>query len=499
MSAALVNLALSLCSAALLVLIFPRFDFTWLAPIALAPILIACAREQSWKKRFLYGWAAGIAFWWGVCYWIQFVLEDHGGLGFALSWVSFVLFTVLKGLYMAVFTAGAGALLRRKWAALPAVAALWTGIERTHGLGPLGFAWLDLGNAGLDMPGGGQIAGRIAPVLGVYGISFVFAMTGCGLALLAMRRPRELAWLALLALLPILPAPPAAAPGDTQVRVVQPNVDTEADFTSASLRELSEQMARLSLAPGIPLIVWPEWPAPFELSPSYRDYVGGIARESHAYLIFNGVSRTAQGEPLNSAFLVNPQGQLVDRYDQITLVPFGEYVPAPFGWVNRITKETSDFVPGNRVVVFPEGMYKLGVFICYEAAFPDLVRQFVRDGAQALFNISNDGYFAHSAAREQHLSLSRMRAMENRRWVLFATNDGLTAMIDPRGSITARLPPYRQLAADMQYSNETETTFYTRHGDWFAWGCLLAGAAALIPGALRSSYRSPRPSRKAPA
>ncbi len=484
----LVNLALSLASAALLILIFPRFDFTWLAPVALAPILIACAREASWKRRFLYGWAAGCAFWWGVCYWIQFVLQDHGGLGFALSWVSFVLFSVLKGLHMALFAAAAGVLMRKKWLALPAVAALWTGIERTHG--PLGFAWLDLGNAGIDMPAGTQIAARLAPIVGVYGISFVFAMLGCGVALLVMRRPKELTWLGLLTIVPFLPAvpQPAAASIDQtraeKVRVVQPNVDTEADFTSASLRELSQQMVDLSYAPGVPLIVWPEWPAPFELTPAYQSYIAGVARDSKAFLIFNGVARSAQGEPLNSAFLVNPQGQIVDRYDQITLVPFGEYVPAPFGWVNRITRETSDFVPGNRVVVFPEvspdRTHRLGVFICYEAAFPDLVRQFVRDGAEMLFNISNDGYFAHSAAREQHLSLARMRAVENRRWVLFATNDGLTAMIDAAGHVTARLPPYRQVAADMQYQYQAGTTFYTRHGDWFAWGCLLAGAAGLF-------------------
>ena len=124
-----------------------------------------------------------------------------------------------------------------------------------------------------------------------------------------------------------------------------------------------------------------------------------MARESQASLIFNGVARTPRGEPLNSAFLVNPEGAFVDRYDQINLVPFGEFVPAPFGWVNRITKETSDFVPGSRVVVFPENGHRLGVFICYESAFPDLVRQFPRDGAEMLFNLSNDGYFAHSAAR----------------------------------------------------------------------------------------------------
>jgi apolipoprotein N-acyltransferase len=473
-----VNLGLSLLSAAILIVVFPRFNLTWLAPVALTPILIACAREQSWKRRFLNGWAAGFVFWFGVCYWIQFVLQDHGGLGVPLSWVSFLLFAILKGLHLALFATAAGLAIRKRWA-LPAVAALWTGIERTHGT--FGFAWLDLGNAGIDMPMVTPILMRVAPWVGVYGISFLLAMVGCAVALMVLRRQKiQLAWLAVLLILPILPALPVPAQGTEPVRVVQPKVDTEAEFTSASLTELSERMAVLSRAPGIPLIVWPEWPAPFDLTPAYRAYIAGVARESQASLIFNGVARTPQGEPLNSAFVVNPDGQIVGRYDQITLVPFGEYVPAPFGWVNRITKETSDFVPGNRVVVFPDGVHRLGVFICYEAAFPDLVRQFPRDGAEALFNISNDGYFAHSAAREQHLSLARMRAAENQRWVLFATNDGITAMIDPAGRVTAQLPPYRQVAADMQYQYVSKTTFYTRHGDWFAWGCLVVALVALV-------------------
>lgn len=468
------NLALSLASAALLILIFPRFDLTWLAPFALTPILIACARELSWKRRWFYGWAAGFVFWFGVCYWIQFVLQDHGGLGVALSWVSFFLFAILKGLHLALFAAIAGWLMRKPWA-LVAIPAWWTGLERTHGT--FGFAWLDLGNAGIGMP----FAMRLAPWLGVYGLSFVFAMLGCAVALIALRRPRlQLAWLAGLLVLPLLPALPRPTQGTEPVRVVQPNVDTDAEFTQASMSELADQMATLSRAPGIPLIVWPEWPAPFDMTPAYRAYIANIARTSQAYVMFNGVARTPRGEPLNSAFLVNPHGAIVNRYDQINLVPFGEYVPPPFGWVNRITKETSDFVPGGQVVVFPDDAHKLGIFICYEAAFPNLVRKFPRDGAEVLFNLSNDGYFGHSEAREQHLDLARMRAAENGRWVLFATNDGITAMIDPAGRITDRLPPYRQLAADMRYQYVSGTTFYTRHGDWFAWGCLIAGLAALL-------------------
>ena len=120
-------------------LIFPRFNFTLLAPFALAPLLIACAREHSWRRRWLNGWAAGAVFWCGMCSWIQFVLDVHGGMGRWGGWGGFALFGLYKGLHMAVFTALAGLVMKRWWA-IPAVAALWTGIERTHG--PFGFAWL---------------------------------------------------------------------------------------------------------------------------------------------------------------------------------------------------------------------------------------------------------------------------------------------------------------------------------------------------------------------
>ncbi|HLX43720.1 MAG TPA: apolipoprotein N-acyltransferase [Bryobacteraceae bacterium] len=462
------NTVLALCSGFLLILLFPRFNLTWLAPVALAPVLVTCARELSWKRRFLEGWAAGFVFWFGVCYWIQFVLEVHGGLGRWGGWATFVLFAVLKGLHMAVFCAFAGFLMPKPWA-IPAVAALWTGLERTHG--PLGFVWLDLGNAGIDMP----VGMRLAPITGVYGISFVFAMLGCAVALVLLRRPRrELFWLLPLALLLVLPAAPPDDRGTQHALLVQPNIDTEMEWTQASLAGVERDLALLSHAPGPHFIIWPEVPAPFYPSdPAFRAYVEQLARSERSNFLFGGVAYTATQAPLNSAFLYDPSGALIERYDKIKLVPFGEFVPDVFGWVNRITKEAGDFASGTRIVEFPVNGHRLGAFICYESAFPDLVRQFTAGGAEVLVNLSNDGYFGHSAAREQHLSLVRMRAAENRRWILRATNDGITTTVDPAGRVIYRAPPYQQLAADVTYDYRSNLTIYTRMGDWFAWTCLL--------------------------
>ncbi len=464
---------LSILSAILLILIFPRFHFVWLAPFALSPILIACAREPSWKRRFLKGWAAGFVFWFGVCYWIQFVLEVHGGLGRWGGWATFALFAILKGLHMAIFALAAGFLIQRWWA-IPAVAALWTGLERTNG--PLGFTWLELGNAGIAM----SIPMRLAPILGVYGLSFVFAMLACAVALVILRRPRvELAWLLVLPLLFLLPAMPARERGDQHALLVQPNIDTEMDFTPDSFAHLERDMAILSHGPGHHIIIWPEAPAPFYPSDaSFRHYIENVARTEQSYFLFGGVAYNSAGAPLNSAFLFDPAGEMIGRYDKINLVPFGEFVPKIFGWVNRITREAGDFVPGSRIVEFPLSGHKLGAFICYESAFPDLVREFANGGAEVLVNLSNDGYFGHSAAREQHLSLVRMRAAENRRWIIRATNDGITAVVDPAGRIIFRAPPYQEISAEVSYRYELDETPYTRHGDWFAWGCLALALAA---------------------
>jgi apolipoprotein N-acyltransferase len=381
-----------------------------------------------------------------------------------------VLFAFLKGLHMALFAVLAGFVMPRAWA-LPVVAALWTGVERTHG--PLGFGWLDLGNAGIAMP----LLLRLAPVTGVYGLSFVFAMMACALALVILRRPRmQLVGLVVLVALPLLPVLPGPEEGNISARVVQPNVDTETDWTLERLTALEKRMELLSHAPGVDLIVWPEIPAPFYPSTAaFRDFLSRVARDSNAPILFGGVARTPTGAPLNSAFLAARTGEIIDRYDKIKLVPFGEFVPPPFGFVNRITNEAGDFEAGSRIVIFDVGTHRIGAFICYESAFPDLVSQFTVRGAEVLMNLSNDGYFGTSAAREQHLSLVRMRAAENARWILRATNDGISAVVDPAGRVTDRTEPYQEIASTMKYRFLRELTPYVRYGDWFAWGCLAIG------------------------
>lgn len=468
----LLHAILSLVSALLLVLIFPRFGFYILAPIALTPLLIALARTPNAWQRFMYGWAAGILYWFLVCTWIQFVLEVYGGMGRWGGWGSFCLFAILKGLHLAVFSCLAGPLMRRAYA-IPLVAALWTGLERTHGT--FGFAWLDLGNAGIDM----SVPLRLAPFVGVYGVSFVFAMLAAALACVALRQPRKrLLPLLVLPLLWLLPAIPEGIPSNNTALVVQPNVNPDLQWTTLALESTEQQLTLLSQLVPAPLVIWPELPAPLYYydDPQFRQAAAQIAR-NHGYFLFSTVAYTPKHQPLNSAVLLGPDGSEVSRYDKIDLVPFGEFVPPLFSFVNRVTQEAGDFIPGHDIKVMPAAGHRLGVFICYESAFPDLVRQFSRNGADVLVNLSNDAYFGRSDARDQHLLLARMRAIENRRYLIRSTNNGITAVIDPAGRIVKRLPSYQQLAALIRYGAVQDKTFYAQHGDWFAWLCLAAGLA----------------------
>ena len=362
------------------------------------------------------------------------------------------------------------------------IAALWTGIERTHGT--FGFAWLALGNAGIDMP----LPLRVAPFVGVYGISFLFAMMSAVVAFLILRRGPETYVLA-----GHRPGT-AAAPGFAAARNSRRNRAGGA-AQHAGRRRMDPCVVRRGARALDQGIAWSRpcrAPSNSSSGPRVPGRFTTIAiprftrrrcnwRKPSTRIFFLGPwlkRRTARRSI--RPYCCGPDGQLVDRYDKINLVPFGEFVPKVFGFVNRITQEAGDFAPGNRIVAFSRWA---SIGWAYSSAtsrcFPDEVRQFVKGGANLLVNISNDGYFGHSAAREQHLEIARMRAVENRRWLIRSTNDGITAVIDPAGHIDERLPPYRELVEHMHFAFRSGTTFYTNYGDWFAWGCLIAAAIAL--------------------
>jgi apolipoprotein N-acyltransferase len=510
---------LVLFSSFLQIVIFPLPDWYVLSWFAVTPLLVALLRARqpdTWQleegiklvpanpvQAFLLAYVCGILWYAGNCYWIFNTMRQYGGLNTPAAVGILILFCLYLALYHGVFGLAVSLLAGKKSfnrLALLLAPAIWVATElaRTR---ISGFPWDLLGIAQVDnVP-----LARIATATGVYGISFEIMVVNAALAAaFVVRRGRRKQWLvAALGTALVLQATrwiaPPALPSDQIAILVQPNIPIlkEADWTPEYFRETLRDLTSISYNAALQkstgqskngkipsrLIVWPEFPAPFYANDSvFRSTVSNLARESQAWVLAGSVGTSASGQPpYNSASLVSPSGEWTARYDKVHLVPFGEYVPFPrlFSFAGGLTKEVGASTAGNTRMPLDASGTKLGVFICYESIFPDEVRQFAANGAPVLVNLSNDAWYGDSGAYAQHLKQARMRAIENNRWLLHDTNTGVTASVDPDGRIVATIPRKLRTVLQVRYALSTVTTLYTRHGDCFAYLCVIISAVAL--------------------
>ena len=501
-------------SALLQVLIFPLPGLYVLSWIALAPLVIALLRARpagelevssgmrlrpaSPAQGFLLAYICGILWYAGTCYWIYDTMRQYGGLNAPAAVLVVFLFCCYLGLYHGFF----GSLLtllarpRDHRRALIVAPFLWVAVElaRTR---ITGFPWNLLGTAQVD----NVALSRIAALTGVYGISFEIVLVNVALAsaFLIPREKRNTMFIAAITAAVVLQAgrlveAPAAKP-DRNALLVQQNIPVSADWTPpyyqqtlSELAELTEQSAAQHATEKIGVIVWPESPAPFFVNdPRFHDTLSAIARNTKAWMVTGSIGsnspRPNDDSPVfNSAAVISPGGEWTARYDKVHLVPFGEYLPFPslFSFAGGLTKEVGAFARGTSRRPLKAGDQRLGIFICYESVFPDEVRQFANQGAQVFVNISNDGWYGDSGAYAQHLNQTRMRAIENDRWILSTTDTGVTASIDSWGRIATRIPRRQRTTLLAPYALTSVTTFYTRHGDWFAFACAIISIGALL-------------------
>tara|TARA_Y100000588_G_scaffold385043_1_gene477553 strand:+ start:5368 stop:6891 length:1524 start_codon:yes stop_codon:yes gene_type:complete len=479
----------SLSSGLLLALSFPPLNYSLLSAFAVVPLMIALTHTHTWFERWLLGTLMGCVFWGGTCYWVYDVMHRYAHLSASAAMAIFIGFFVIKGIHSGLFAVLAGPLLKSPWA-IPTISLAWVALEGTH---QFIFTWLHLGNAAINM----SVVARIAPYTGVYGLSFVLMVINTAVVILILKRPRkQLLWLSLPLLLYGLPGVPERRNGTETARLIQPNIHPDEVIQGRWTRQRATKhrtrMAVLSMdleseltVDKPSMIIWPEYtiPAYYFDDPDFKMYIGELARQANAYMIFNTVefSSTENGpRPLNSALTIDPNGDLVSHYSKRFLVPFGEFVPWPFSLViNRITVEAGDFLPGDDLSLAPIGDHTLGTFICYESVFAEGVREFVAAGAEVLVNISNDSWYGQTAARKQHLLIARMRALENQRWLLRATNDGITAIIDPGGRLQGWLPSFKEGVLTGHFNYESTLTWFSQFGEWF-WWLSIAGTGLAI-------------------
>ena len=514
---------LALASAALQILIFPLPGLYWLSWVAVAPLLVAILRAQpagplqldtgprltvaSPLQGFLLAYACGILWCAGTCYWVFDTMHRYGGLPIPAAVLVLLLFCLYVGLYHGLFGLLLAAVARgsERWA-LMAAPFLWVAVElaRTR---ITAFPWELLGYAQTD----NLVLTRIATLTGVYGLAWEIVLVNSAFAaafLVAKDRRKLLLISALAASLVLQAGAWVASPrpaAENAAVLVQQNISIGADWTRDYFNSTLQEFTALSVQdvspnnvtsrgeatapPKAGVIVWPESPAPFYANdPVFRSALGDLARRAQTWVIAGSIgiesaeSSTQKSRVFNSAVLVSPDGQFAGRYDKIHLVPFGEYLPFPsvFSFAGGLTREVGEFTHGASRAPLDAGSERIGIFICYESIFPDEVRQFARQGSQVLVNISNDGWYGDSGAWKQHLQQTRMRAIENRRWILSATNTGLTAAIDPWGRVVAEVPRKERTALLAPYALISSTTFYTRHGDWFAFLCAIISLIALL-------------------
>jgi apolipoprotein N-acyltransferase len=509
--------ALALFSAILLDLPFPiagplplwRAAFGW---IALVPLLCALlADEDAASRRYLVrstllGYLCGVVWYVLNCYWIYNTMTRYatgvsaaGGAGILL------LFSAVLGLYFGLFGLILAFLRRSSGGiAVPLVLApfLWTAIEllAAH---LTSVPWDQLGYSQVD----NLLLTKLAPYIGTYGISFILVGVNALLAAVLLTKNIHtrlrigigtVLLIVLLQLGSFFSSKPSAT--SSYAVLLQPNLDVgtfnvwigpewirrTSWILQQSLRTCSPAYVGMPASdsevtnpvcsqnvppPGV--VVWPEAQSPlYSDSPQTIVLMRTLATTAHAPVIAGMLGHDKTGI-YNSAVFTEPDGTAAGRYDKIHLVPFGEYIPYRqlFFFAHKLTEQLVDLQRGKSRNVFHADGHTFGVFICYESIFADEIRQFALNGAQVFVNISDDGWYGDTSAPWQHLNMARMRAIENRRWILLDTNNGLTTAIDPKGRVTFSAPRNVETSLVVRYGYEDDLTFYTRHGDVFACAC----------------------------
>ena len=510
------------------------FSFFALVPLlyaVLQPRAIADARYL--RHSALAGYACGAPWYLLNCYWIYATMHVYGNLPPLVSAGILVLYSLILGLYFALFAfllALARRAMGRLQPALLVTPVLWVSVEylAAH---LTNVPWDQLGYAQVD----NLVLTHLAPFTGVYGLSCLLAAVNAGLMgiFFAPSQRRRLRFAAAgLVLVCALQLgsylPQQRSPTTAKAVLVQPDLKVgrgyDNDWQGSDWSRHTVQYLRLSeqtctpyllgmpeldprsvqrICPGpqpqATLVAWPESPAPFnEADPRTSLLLQQLVRTTGATAVVGNAAVEPDGQYFNRASVIGADGAHLGHYDKIHLVPFGEYVPYAglLSFAGHLTRNVSSFSRGTERTVFPLASpnggptHRFSIFICYEAVFASEIRLFAKNGAELFVNISDDGWYGDTSAPWQHLNMARMRAIENHRWIVRDTNSGVTASIDPLGRVVESIPRHELNALTADYGYCSDLTFYTRYGDVFAWLCVLSCgiiALALTGTSLRKS------------
>ena len=501
-------------SALLTVLSFPDFDLWFLAWVSLIPLLLVVAHAANFRNAFVAGWLWGTIFFYGTCWWLTYPMIHYARFPKVIAYP--LLF--LPIVFVAIFPALCCGLLTRLvprfgMTAMLCAPLVWVSCDWLRYL-VTGQLWNAVGYSQAFHPSLIQSA-RWG---GVYGVSFLMLLLNSAIALLILSRKLWLPLISALILVAVLLATsgvfsrhtttmPLRGPANTaRLIAIQPNVPIDLAGDDSEMKALLQRHLELSTkalqqneGQNLPcLVIWPESPMNFSYSgdPHLRKVIGDFARANNTSILLNSLEPAKNGGDQNSAILVNEKGEMSARYDKIRLMPFGEYVPLPH-WLpgaSSVRGIVGEFTPGSSYTLMPLGALRAGVFICIEAAHPAIARGFTNEGADVLINISNDGYLGPTAVMRQHLGNAVFRAVENNRDLVRVTNSGITAYISSTGAVFDQTTGFHEDVRTWTISKgEGRSTFYSRHGDVFVYGCALISLGFISASFMKRRVSEARP------
>jgi apolipoprotein N-acyltransferase len=533
----------AICSGLLYASCFAPFNLTWFCWIALTPLIAAILfsgkeSRHPWLRNLALGYVTGLTFFWTSLSWLTtvtilgwFVLQFYMAIYFALwAWFCGLLrprearrqLSAGKWDQMLAEARSTAALPRSPWTKSTnnlllafLLAAGWTTQEWLRGWVFSGWGWNGLGVALHDT----WPLIQIAEFTGVAGLSFMVAFANVILVTTAYRlvlearthttRPHFDLTLTMAAIVGVLTfglrasqvSPPTKP---LRAAAVQPNVPQNQKFDPQFTTKIFDKFRRLSEIalrsnPPPDLLIWPEssMPGPVLIEPESNKFVMDLTASAESDLLLGTIDEENR-DVYNAALLISDGGERVQLYRKVHLVPFGEYVPGRHR-VPLLARIVGDQVPGDfsagreyTVFSLTNSDVQVAPLICFEDTIGELVRQFVlptetNPGANLLVDITNDGWFLHSAGSHQHLANAIFRCVETRRPMVRAANTGVTCFVNQSGRITQVLrdesgSTFNEgvLIGEINVPMEHELTFYTRHGELFAKACAVITVFAML-------------------
>ncbi len=514
------NALLAVLAAVLLILAFPDFEWWFTAWFALVPLMWAVERQKdSIVACFTIGWIFGTAFFFGTCWWLAYAPIHYAAIPWPIAYILIFIPCLISGIFPGIFAAILAVLLRRfRSRAFLAAPFVWVFTEflrywvTGNNWNAIGYSQASGFGKGVAEYGGvillsGLVASFSASLLlltkNLSGFRIDLVLPGryskhlsdadtvlaraslIGLIISSIGLLGVLAFAGFTELVTyVLPFGPGKDPkGEpSSVVAVQPNVpmsgvdsskldklrQRQFDLAEAEIKKLRKTNNELPTT-----VILPESPMNFMYNDDreFQQFVRDFTARNNVSLLFNSAEPDpTNGKYFNSAVMVGPEGREVSQYDKIYLLPFGEAVPVPLE--SLVPAFVGNFSYGREYDLLPLGEARAGVMICFESHFGQLSREYVRSGADAIIEMTNDGYLGPTPVLRQHLANAVFRAVETNRPVLRVTNVGITAYINERGQILDPLPPYSEGTRVWSVSkSDGSQTFYVKYGDWFAWLC----------------------------